>query len=137
MLSRLEELERDGLVRNFGPVSSEVVRTSLYPAADAFVMPTLAEGFGFTNVEAMSYSLPVISSRVGPIPEVVSHGETGALVSPGDVGQLEAAMDRLISEPELACSMGAAARKAFMSRFTVEQFRSRLGRVYERALAAG
>ena len=57
----------------------------MYPAADAFVMPTLAEGFGFTNVEAMSHALPVISSRLGPIEEIVAHGETGLLVEPGDV----------------------------------------------------
>jgi glycosyltransferase involved in cell wall biosynthesis len=137
VLSRLEELEREGLARNFGPVSSELVRTSLYPAADAFVMPTLAEGFGFTNVEAMSFALPVISSRVGPIPEVVADGETGALVGPGDVDQLEATMDRLIAEPERARRMGAAGRRDFLRRFTIEQFRSRLGRVYERALARG
>jgi glycosyltransferase involved in cell wall biosynthesis len=136
VLSKLEHLERRGLVRLHGPVPSSVVKATLYPAADAFVMPTLAEGFGFTNVEAMSYALPVISSHVGPIPEVVEDGRTGLLVRPGDVDALVEAMDRLISHPELARSMGAAGRSAFLSRYTLENFRSRLAGVYRRALGA-
>ena len=55
----------------------------LYPQADVFVMPSLAEGFGFTNIEAMSVGLPVISSNIGPMPEVVADGESGLLVAAG------------------------------------------------------
>lgn len=136
VLSKLEALMSRRLVQVQGALPASVVRDTLYPSADAFVMPTLAEGFGFTNVEAMSYGLPVISSRVGPIPEVVRHEETGLLVAPGDVDSLVAAMERLLSEPDLTRSMRGAARSTFMSHYTLEKFRSRLAAVYHRALGA-
>ena len=102
-----------------------------YAAADAFVMPTLAEGFGFTNVEAMSYGLPVVSTTVGPIPEVVTDG---LLVPPGDVDALAAAMLRLATDPALARSLGAAGRATFEARFTLDAMRAGIGAVYRDAL---
>ena len=57
MLSTLERLERAGVARHESLVGAERLQGELYPAADVFVMPTLAEGFGFTNVEAMSHGL--------------------------------------------------------------------------------
>ena len=50
----------------------------VYRGADAFAMPTHAEGFGFTNVEAMSFGLPVITSTAGPAAEIVDDGRHGA-----------------------------------------------------------
>jgi glycosyltransferase involved in cell wall biosynthesis len=134
VLAKLEELERQGGVRRHGAVGWRGVRESLYTGADAFVMPSLAEGFGFTNVEAMSFGLPVISSPVGPIGEVVADGETGLLVQPGEVGDLADAMSRLVSDRDTARAMGEAGRDAFLDRFTLDQFRERLGAVYRRAL---
>ena len=99
-------------------------------------MPTLAEGFGFTNVEAMSHGLAVVSSRVGPIPETVDHERTGLLVSPGDVDALAQAISRLAATPELARSMGDRGRKDFLDRYTIERFRQRLAAFYRRALEA-
>ena len=62
VLARMRELKRDGAVEVRGAIATGVA-DSLYAAADAFLMPSLAEGFGFTNVEAMSHALPVISSE--------------------------------------------------------------------------
>ncbi len=108
----------------------------IYPDADAFVMPSRAEGFGFTNVEAASFALPVVSSTVGAIPEAVLHGETGLLVAPGDVEALRGAMGRLLTEAGLACRLGAAGRADFLARFTLERFRAEVGRVYRAAVEA-
>jgi glycosyltransferase involved in cell wall biosynthesis len=136
VLAVLERLEREGLARHESLVSAERLRSSLYPAADAFVMPTLAEGFGFTNVEAMSYGLPVLSSRVGPIPETVEHERTGLLVRPGDVEALAQAMSRLAGDRQLARRMGERGRKDFLGLYTLDRFRKRLADFYSRALAA-
>jgi glycosyltransferase involved in cell wall biosynthesis len=102
--------------------------------ADVFVMPSRAEGFGFTNIEAMSFGLPVISSRVGAIPEVIDDGVTGVLVHAGDVSALSSAMERLIADRPLAHRMGEAARAAFLVRFTLERFRAEVGRIYLEAI---
>ncbi len=133
VLALLDELERAG----HATVHHSVDAVTLYPHADAFVMPTLAEGFGFTNIEAMSHSVPVISSQLGPVKEAVGEdGEAGLLVPPGDVAALEEAMGRLSASPEVVQAMGAAARRRFLERFTIENFQQRLGDFYRRATSA-
>jgi glycosyltransferase involved in cell wall biosynthesis len=135
VLAALARLERAGVARHEPLVSAERLQNSLYPSADVFVMPTLAEGFGFTNVEAMSHGLAVLSSRVGPIPETVDE-RTGLLVSPGDVDAIAQAMSRLASDPGLVRSMGDEGRKAFLGRFTIDRFRQRLADFYRRSVGA-
>ena len=78
--------------------------------------------------------LPVVSSRVGAMKEVVQNEVTGVLVPPGDVEALAEAMDRLATDRDLASQMGAAGRQAFMERFTIDRFRSGLGEIYRRTL---
>lgn len=107
--------------------------SAAYAEADAFVMPSLAEGFGFTNVEAMGHALPVISTTFGPIPEVVQQGVTGVLVEPGDVDALAEAMVELAAHPAAAREMGARGRADFEARFTLDTMRSGLQKVYEEA----
>jgi glycosyltransferase involved in cell wall biosynthesis len=133
LLARLEELERAGKARRRPLLPRSVLFAEAYPAADAFVMPSHAEGFGFTNVEALSFGLPVVSSRIGAIPETVADGRTGLLVPAGDVSALAAAMDRLLADPALARWLGENARAEFLSRFTLERFRTELARVYREA----
>lgn len=129
-------LERRGRLTQVRRVSSARLKTELFPRADAFVMPTRAEGFGFTNVEAMSFGLPVITSTVGPASEIVTDGETGILVAPGDVDQLAAAMWELASSRDQARQMGAAGRNRFEQRFTLERFRRELASLYSDVVAA-
>lgn len=106
----------------------------IYSRADVFVNPIRAEGFGFTNVEAQGYGLPVISTRIGAIPEVVEDGRTGILVEPGDGAGLLAAMRHLAEERILREEMASAARERFVERFSLTAFHGRLKAVYEEAL---
>jgi starch synthase len=105
----------------------------LYRRADAFVMPSRAEGYGFALVEAMSHGLPVVSSRYGSIPEVVDDGETGLLVPVGDREGVERAMRTLAGDPAAAREMGAAGRRRFERDFTRERFLERTRDWYDRA----
>lgn len=52
--------------------------------ADVYVLPSYKEGLPISILEAMSYSLPVISTRVGGIPEIIMNGKNGLLINPGD-----------------------------------------------------
>jgi len=135
-LEQLDRLEAAGVAERHLLVDRDRLLGAFYPRGDAFVMPSHAEGFGFTNVEALSFGMPVLSSRVGAIPETVRHEVTGFLVAPGDVAGLAARMEQLAADPAAAARMGAAARADFLARFTMERFRSELGRVYEEALVA-
>jgi glycosyltransferase involved in cell wall biosynthesis len=88
--------------------------------ADIFVLPSLSEGLGRVVVEAMAAGMPVIGSRVGGIPEIVQHGKTGVLVSPGDEQALAEQMYQLLKQPEKTFRMGQEARD-FATQFFSEQ----------------
>jgi glycosyltransferase involved in cell wall biosynthesis len=133
VLSWLDDLERQGLIERFPLLPRQQLYREFYPRADAFVMPSRAEGFGFTNVEAHSFGLPVISSRVGPIPEIVRDGHNGLLVEGGDVVALENAMSALASDPERSRRLGENGRADFLECFTLEHFRAAVGQIYAEA----
>lgn len=84
---------------------------------DLFVLPSLNEGMGRALVEAMVAGLPVIASRVGGIPSVISHERTGLLVPPCDAGALAEALRRLLDRPEWATQLGVAASRSVDSRY--------------------
>jgi glycosyltransferase involved in cell wall biosynthesis len=84
---------------------------------DLFVLPSLNEGMGRALIEAMVAGLPVVASRVGGIPSVISHERTGLLVPPGDAGALAEALRRLLDRPEWATQLGVAASRSVDSRY--------------------
>lgn len=110
----------------------------LYGAATIFVLPTLREAFGLSLLEAMSFGLPVVASRVEAIPEIVADGETGLLVPPRDAGALGAALAELLDDPARARQMGAAGRQRALARFGWRRAAARMAAVLrpERAVAA-
>ncbi len=132
-LAQLRELEAQGRVERRDWVTQAELRADVYPNAHAFVMPTHAEGFGFTNVEAMSFGLPVITSHAGPATEIVTPGVNGILVEPGDVDDLTAAMMSVLDH-DRAEAIGLAARTTFLGRFTRERLQKDLTNLYQRAL---
>ena len=64
-------------------------------------MPSLHEGLPYVLLEAMSFGVPIVASRVGGLAEVLRHDETGLLVEVGDVGGLARALARLAGDPDL------------------------------------
>lgn len=82
-----------------------------YMQADAFVLPSLHEGYGMALAEALSYGLPVISTTAGAIPETVP-ADAGALVPPGNMVALRNALARLCDEPDWRAQRAAGARHA-------------------------
>jgi glycosyltransferase involved in cell wall biosynthesis len=96
-------------VRVLGPLArSEVLKE--YATATAFVLPSHFDSSPFVLLEAMASSLPIVATRVGGVPEVVTEGVTALLVPPGDPPSLTAALDRLLSDPALAARLGKAGR---------------------------
>lgn len=90
-------------------------------AADLYVLPTLRqEGLPFSLVEAMACQKPVIASRIGGIPSVVTHGLNGLLVEPGDSHGLARAIVRILSDDELAASLSLKARETVVAGYSLE-----------------
>ncbi len=103
--------------------------------ADLLVLPSRAENQPIAILEAMARGLPVVSTRVGAIPEQVTHGESGLIVPPGDPVALADALEALIVSRETRTRMGAAGLRRFNADFSIEASAARFLRLY-RDLAA-
>jgi glycosyltransferase involved in cell wall biosynthesis len=79
-----------------------------YKSADIFCLPstTMAESFGIVNLEAMASSIPIVSSNLGGIPDVVKHGENGLLAEPYDVEMVAENLLLLLQDEDLRSKMG-------------------------------
>ncbi len=85
---------------------------------DAVVLPTLHEGIPVALIEPMGYGIPVISTTVGGIPELLRDG-AGILVPPHDPAALAEAIERLVRDPALRIQLSAAGRKRIEEEFSV------------------
>jgi len=78
---------------------------SILRAADAFVLPSLTEGFPLSIVEAMAYGLPIVATDVGGVPELIENGVTGLLCPPDDARSLAVAILTIINNPMLSLAL--------------------------------
>lgn len=83
----------------------------LFASCDVFVLPTLADCHSIASIEGMAAGLPVLSTTVGGIPEIVVDGETGFLAPPGDCDRLRERLVTLLGDAGLRQRMGAAGRR--------------------------
>jgi glycosyltransferase involved in cell wall biosynthesis len=88
-------------------------------ASDCFVFPTENEAFGASLIEAMACGLPCVATRTGGIPDILTDGEDGLLVAPGDELALERELRWLLAHPAEAARLGSAARVTSASRFSI------------------
>lgn len=91
----------------------------LYSAMDLFVLPsTTYESFGMVLIEAMATGKPVIGTRLGGIPEIITHGRNGLLVEPGNADDLARAIQHMIVDPKLREEYIRAASQTVDENFT-------------------
>jgi N-acetyl-alpha-D-glucosaminyl L-malate synthase BshA len=103
-------------------------------AADVLLLPSEQESFGLAALEAMACEVPVIASRVGGLPEVVTDGETGFLSEVGDVEKMAADAARLLSDAALRSEMGKRARESALARYRTDIVIPQYIEFYERVL---
>jgi len=109
---------------------------SMFASSEIACIPSLYEGFSLPAVEAMSSGTPIVASRAGALPEVLGPaGECADLVNPGDVGELTAALGRLLASPERRHRLGAAGRRRALEVFSWESVAAQTARVYRQAAA--
>lgn len=92
-----------------------------YDQADAVVLSSFSEGVPVVLMEAMQRGRPVVATWVGGIPELVSHGESGLLVAPGNADALNQALHTLLSDHAMADRMGRAAAQIVRNSFNESQ----------------
>lgn len=94
------------------------------------------EAFPHTILEAYGCGTPVVASRLGTLADVVEDGVTGLLYAPGDAAAMAAAVCRLAADPALRATLGAAARRQFLERYSADSAYRNLLAIYERVLQA-
>jgi glycosyltransferase involved in cell wall biosynthesis len=105
----------------------------LLPAFDVFAMSSRSEGLPLVLPEAMSAGLPVVSTAVGGIPDVIEDGVTGILC-PVDAGALRAALSAMQHDRERSRRMGKRAREVALSRYSADRMLDDYMALYDRAL---
>jgi len=106
-------------------------RDRLLAESDVFVLPSYAEGVPMSLLEAMAAGLPSITTPVGGIPDVFTHGAEGMMVAPGDAGQLRAAMTTFINDEPARLAAGKRAYESARA-FDVHAYARRLADIYQR-----
>ena len=93
----------------------------VYKAADVFVLASENETFGQVFIEAMSSGVPVIGTKVGGIPEIISDSKNGYLVLPNDVSALAQKIEKLINDQPTTAELIRAGIKTVGNKFTLEK----------------
>lgn len=131
--TRVIALRKDGVAPELKLELAQRLESDLKDAG-LLVYLTASEGLGSGALLAMSAGVAVIASRVGGLPEVVRHGETGLLVE-NSAKDVAAAIRRLTDDRALARRMGEAGRRDVMEKFTVEHLTRRTMEAYRLALS--
>ena len=129
--ARAEAPELGGRFRFLGPRADV---PDLLASADIFALPTRDEPFGLVVAEAMAASLPVVTTNIGGIPEVIGSSDAGILLDPDDVAGFAEAIGRLAESPEERARRGAHGKRRVEREFSFAVFREQLAQVYAEAV---
>lgn len=138
---QIESLGLEGMVELTGALPLQEVQTCLRQA-DVFALPCVTEKDGGMDnlptviLEAMEAELPVVSTRLAAVPEMVDHGVTGLLVEESQPEQLAVALGLLLQDTLKRESYGKAGRRLAQERFSVEVTVEQLRKLVENALSA-
>ena len=106
----------------------------LLAASDAFLMSSISEGIPLTIIEAMAAGIPVVSTAVGGIPEMVQHDVNGFLAAAEDFSGLARSLVRLYQQPALRQAISAAGRETAERDFSLDGMLNGYSRTYQEML---
>ncbi|HYI74509.1 MAG TPA: glycosyltransferase, partial [Gaiellaceae bacterium] len=133
---RLEQVAHDlGIARDTYFVGYQSDVAGYYRLFDAFLLPSLNEGTPVSAIEALASGTPVVATRVGGVPDVVTDGVDGFLVEPGDKAAAAERLAELARDPDLRAQMGDAGSASVRERYAVERLVDDVDRLYRRLLA--
>ena len=115
-----------------GPVKEDRLLRLFYSACDVFVCPSLQDNLPNTVLEAMACGTPVVGSRTGGIPDMVSEGETGWLAAPGDAEELAEVLLSALADRHRLEDAGRRARERVLAEFTLKLQAERHAALYRR-----
>ena len=125
------ELKLTDCVHFTGALGQDKVRDA-YRKADIFVLPSFAEGVPVVLMEAMAMEIPVLSTRITGIPELIEHGECGLLATPGDVHDLVLQLRCLLEDRSLGHRLGKSGRKKVAAMYNQHENNKGLAKLFDR-----
>lgn len=109
-------------------------KDQLINLATVMVLPSYAEGLPMSVLEAMAAGLPVVATDVGGIPDVITSGDNGLLVTPGDKSQLREALRHILRDESFRQRISDNARQTFLNEFRAETIFRQVSSIYEQLL---
>lgn len=106
----------------------------LIPLAHVLLLPSELEAFGLAALEGMACGVPPVATRVGGVPELITHGADGYLESPGDTASQAARVAELLGDGALHARLSAAARQTALDRFAASRIIPEYERCYQSVL---
>jgi glycosyltransferase involved in cell wall biosynthesis len=119
---------------NLGYIANDRLKAVAYSAADLFVLPTRAESLPLVLQESMACGTPMVSFRVGGVPDVLRPGLTGYLAEPEDVEDFRAGIVQLLEDDRLRNRMSEACRSIAIEEYSLELQAKRYLEVYRQML---
>ena len=132
---RIGALDLGDAVHLTGAIGQDEIR-DYYHHASAFCLPTFIEGLPVVLMEAMASGLPVVTTPVNGIPELVQDGVTGLLVPPGRPDLLADALQRLLVEPAAGADLARAGRERVIAEFDIRRIGPSIAALFETAPGA-
>lgn len=132
MAQLLDQVEKQGLQR-WVTFTGEVVREKVglfYGLADIYLLPSFIEGMPISIIEALRSALPVISTRIAGIPDMIEPGVSGLLIEPGAPDAIAQAVLALKNDPELRKRLAAGAKRTFEEKFEFSKGIEELRKLY-------
>ncbi len=112
-----------------GAVNQDRIR-SFYATADAFCLPSFAEGIPVVLMEAMSMEIPCVTTQIAGIPELIRNGIDGMLVAASDIDGLTEALARLMDDPALRERLGKSGRERVLEHYDLRRNVEKLAAIF-------
>ena len=125
------EIQRLGLEESVELCGARDDMPAVYRQIDCIVIPSLREGLPYVLLEAMANKIPVVASRVGDIPRLIRHGETGYLVPPENVDELQKHMTMVLESPDLSTKLAESGYRLVREGFSATRMVTEVEEVYE------
>ncbi len=134
--SESERLARElGIFEDVRFLGKQTLLSEILSASDLMLMPSQSESFGLSALEAMSCSVPVVSSSTGGLPELVVHGETGYVAEIGDVQRMAKYAIELLGDERKWDLFSRNSRKRAVEKFNSDSIVPLYEKLYEEALS--
>ena len=129
-------IEKKGISQYFsfpGWIKKEE-KENLLQNADIFFLPSYTEGMPMSILEAMGYGLPIVTTNVGGIPQLVENGKNGYMIDPGKIDDFAKVILELIGNDELSYCMGKESIEKAYEKYSLEKHLEKVCKLYEKVL---